>query len=183
MIFLTKQQIDTAIPKVKVGLEKYLWLQNEVSRRNVALDREFQQKFNGFYRVRRNQEWQKEFYKLLEVNKNTNTSFINILSKLYKKTNRIEASFVSKLIATINHKMPVIDKIVFANLNLRLPPTTTKNRILIISEHYQTLNKEFLEFLKTENGRYLVKQFTKKYPKAKITKVKMLDLILWQTRS
>jgi hypothetical protein len=182
MISLNKHQIDTAIPKVKVGLEKYLWLQNEVLKRDVSTDRDFQRRFNAFYRVRRNTDWQKDFYKLLELNKKREISLEEILISLYKKVGRVEASFASKLVATINPKKPVIDKIVFNNLGLKLPTANTKNRSAVIIEQYEKLAKEFVDFLQTENGKYLVDQFVKNYPQSKLSKVKMLDLILWQTR-
>lgn len=182
MIILEKKQIDKAIPKVKEGLEKYLWIQRQINKRNTQNNREFQRKFNSFYRMRRNEEWQKKFYKLLEASKQKEIDFKNILVKLYKETNRVEASFASKLVATINPNMPIIDKIVFGNIGLKLPASYKKDRILIIIEQYYLLLKEFLSFLRTEHGKYLVDRFIKEYPHIKITKIKMLDLILWQTR-
>lgn len=179
---LNKEQITKAIPKVEKGLGQYKWLQNEVKKRNVSENREFQRKFNAYYRVRRNPKWQIEFYKLLEINKLKNSSFEDILSNLHQKTGKMEASFVSKLVATINPNMPIIDKVVFSNLNLKLPPANIKNRDSEIGKKYQTLIKEFSEYLETENGRYLVEKFIEKYPDANITKIKMLDFVLWQTR-
>src|SRR5262245_31120093 len=38
------------------------------------------------------------------------------------------------------------------------------------------------EFLSTENGKYLVQCFRKTYPYVDVTEIKMLDLVLWQTR-
>jgi|SRR3989344_6101077 len=182
MISLNKQQINMAIPKVRVGLEKYLWLQNEVTKRDVSTDRDFQKRFNAFYRVRRNKGWQKDFYELLELNKKTRVSLEEVLTSLHKKVGRVEASFASKLVATINPKKPVIDKIVFNNLGLKLPTKNTKDRNTIIVQQYEHLAKEFSGFLQTENGKYLIGQFIKNYPQSKLSEVKMLDLILWQTR-
>lgn len=182
-INLNKEQIEKAIPRVEKGLKQYKWLQIEFKKRNVSENREFQKAFNAYYRVRRNSKWQTEFYNLLEINKFKNPYFEDILSDLYQKTGRMEASFVSKLIATINPDMPVIDKIVFNNLNLKLPQTNTENRSSIINEKYRILNKKFTEYLETENGKYLIKKFTEKYLESDITKVKMLDFVLWQTRS
>jgi hypothetical protein len=79
--------------------------------------------------------------------------------------------------------MPVIDSIVLKNLKLKLPYSYDKEREIQILKIYQTLVKEFSLFLKTETGKYLVEQFTKEYPTSKISKTKMLDLILWQTRN
>ena len=182
MISLSQKQIDNAIPKVKIGLEKYLWLQNEINKRNVSLDRDFQKRFNAFYRVRRNKDWQKDFYTIMELNKDKEVSLEDVLINLYKKVGRIEASFASKLVATINTKSPIIDKVVFNNLGLKLPAVNTKDRNLIIIQQYNHLIEEFSVFLKTQNGKYLTEQFIKNYPQAEISEVKMLDLILWQTR-
>lgn len=182
MISLNKQQINIAIPKVRVGLEKYLWLQNEVMEKDVSTDRDFQKRFNAFYRVRRNKDWQKDFYKLLELNKKTKISLKEVLTSLYEKVGRVEASFASKLVATINPEKPVIDKIVFNNLGLKLPTKNTRDRNTIIVQQYKHLTKEFSDFLHTENGKYLIEQFVKNYPQSKLSEVKMLDLILWQTR-
>lgn len=33
-----------------------------------------------------------------------------------------------------------------------------------------------------ENGKYLVQRFRETYPDANVTEIKMLDLVLWQTR-
>ncbi len=181
-ISLSKIKIRKVLPLISDGLEKYLWIQKEFKKRDVAKNSEFQRKFNGFYKVRRNEDWRKKFYSLLEKNKNTHIEFKDILMDLYKKTGRMEASFASKLIATVNPKMPVIDKIVFKNVGLKLPYTKKRNRHLIIKEQYEILIKKYLFFLKTKEGTYLVKEFNKKYPRVKITKIKMLDLVLWQTR-
>ena len=40
----------------------------------------------------------------------------------------------------------------------------------------------FSEYLVTDAGRYLVTRFNGYYPEATLTEVKMLDLVLWQTR-
>jgi hypothetical protein len=183
MICIEKEQIEEIISKIKKPLEQYLWIQKEIFKRDVSTDREFQKKFNGFYRVRRNSDWQKDFYQLMELNKNKNVIFGDVLDDMYKRTERMEASFVSKLVATINPSMPIIDKIVFHNLGLVLPSTGIKNRNSIIKEKYQVLISELSGFLKTENGKYLVEQFCVGYPEAKISKIKMLDFILWQLRN
>lgn len=64
---------------------------------------EFQRMFNGYYKVRRNEDWQKEYYAIFtEAKKNPeNYTFERILRKLHEKTRMIEASFSSKMLATI----------------------------------------------------------------------------------
>src|SRR3989338_9395340 len=175
MMRLEPKKIREALSRIKKGLGQYLWIQEEFDKRDASRNREFQRAFNAFYRVRRNSEWQKEFYQLLEANKKKKMNFGSVLLALYKKTGRMDSSFASKLVATINPEMPVIDKVVCKNLGLKLPSAKAKNRELKIIELYQTLAKEFSEFLKTENGKYLIEEFGREYLCAnKVTKVKML---------
>ncbi len=108
--------------------------------------------------------------------------FSDILDRLYKATGRYEASFASKLLATVEPSMPVIDSIVLRNLNLRLATSHSKDRAAHICQLHTTLLACFKEFLSTENGKYLVQCFLETYPDAEVTEIKMLDLVLWQTR-
>ena len=58
-----------ALPLVSVGLEKYCQIQADLAKTDVSRDRGFQTRFNSFYRVRRNADWQYGFYTLLEQQK------------------------------------------------------------------------------------------------------------------
>jgi hypothetical protein len=78
--------------------------------------------------------------------------------------------------------MPVIDSIVLRNLNLRLPSSKSKQRIARIQQIHSGLVSCFKEFLTKDMGRHLVERFRTEYPTASITAVKILDLVLWQTR-
>src|SRR3989344_3336684 len=139
MISLTKKQIRDALPKIKNGLDRYIWIQNEVMNRNTCKDLEFQRNFNYFYKItpHRGEDWRKEFYCLLQKSKKDGITFESALAKLFKKTERVEASFASKLVATIIPKMPIIDKHVLENLKLRLPYSYKKDREVEISKIYQ----------------------------------------------
>lgn len=179
---LTKSQIDTALPKVKEGLAKYQTIQALYKGTNVNSDRDFQRKFNHFYRVRRGQEWQKPFYELLEKAKHQDLTFEGILEELTRLTGRLEASFSSKLLATAFPEKPVIDSVVLNNLALKLPYSGAKDRKQTIVKVFDKLENKLLEILNSEIGIYLVEKFNTMYPKSGITNIKMLDLVLWQTR-
>jgi hypothetical protein len=71
---------------------------------------------------------------------------------------------------------------VLRNLGCSLPYPRKKNRLGIIVLLHQQIAECYQEYLKTPDGKYLVANFKKCYPKAAITEIKMLDLILWQTR-
>ena len=180
---LNKAEIDEALPRVASGLRKYVWLQSELPRRDVSHDREFQTRFNGFYRVRRNPEWRQAFYRILEGGKSTPPSLSGVLLRLHAASGRVEASFASKLVATLDTCQPVIDSSVLRNLDPRLPSSgDVASRIERIVAVRDRMVEGFLEYLGTSRGRYLLARFTALYPEAQVTEMKMVDLVLWQTR-
>lgn len=186
-INLTDQDIDTALPKIAVGLEKYLKIQKRLSDQsdiNLADDGDFQKKFNGFYRIRQKPAaWYKIFYMLFDESRKIPVDYYTVLQLLHKLTGRYEASFASKLLASIDTQMPVIDSIVLKNLNLRLPYPYEANRLESICSIHGKLTEYYANYLQTEKGKHLVGRFRKVYPDANVSEVKMLDLILWQSRN
>ncbi len=182
MINLTKEQIDIALTKIEEGLNKYCWIQKNLTNIDVSINKIFQNKFIYFYKIRRNQVWLQHYFSLLERVKFNEINFKNALEYMLQHTGRYEASFVSKLVATVDPELPVIDKFVLKNVGLRLPYATAKNKKAKIIEIYEKLEKIFPAFLNTENGLYLVKRFSEKFPYVSITQTKMVDLVLWQTR-
>ena len=182
-IRLDKAAIDQALPLVSVGLEKYCRIQADLLTTDVARDRAFQTRFNGFYRVRRNTEWQSAFYALLQRQKSEPQSFERVLSALHAATGRVEASFASKLVASIDPDQPVIDAFVLKNLGLRLSPAGSAQlrRARVVAAH-DRIGRIFADYLATELGRHLIMRFEERYPDRHLTPVKMLDLILWQAR-
>lgn len=181
-IELTRPQIELALPLVAPGLERYLWLQEHRDECDIRNDPVYRKRFNRFYRVRRGRAWQDKFYDLLESKKGQVVSFAQVLNALHQVTDRYEASFASKLVATLRPEMPVIDSVVLRNLGLAVPRYGIRDRAARLDDLYETLVSWFNTFLATANGYYLVKRFREEYPYAKITEVKMLDLVLWQTR-
>lgn len=182
-ISLTKEQIDAALPKLDKGLKQYLWLQSRVAvAGQFHEDSEFRRKYNHFYRIRRASAWQNVFYGLMARAKKEHLQLHAVLDILRQSTGRVEASFASKLLATLNPSMPVIDSVVLKNLKMRLPSANETDRVLKICKLHQTLTDCFSRFLQSDNGMYLVSQFKEKYPHVEITETKMLDLVLWQTR-
>ena len=180
-ILLNRTQIGLAIRRADAGLTKYSWLQEQLHRGDVTKDAEFQRRFNGFYRIRRNREWRDVFFRLLEEQKTRQGSFGDALGTLWTRTGRVEASFASKLVATVAPSNPVIDSLVLRNLGLRLPARDARNRIDGIVELHDGLVTLYDDFLKTAVGRHLVQRFNGVYPENRITDVKKLDLVLWKS--
>jgi hypothetical protein len=181
MIPLTKKEIDAALPKLNKAVEIYLQLQNDLRRLDVSTNRQFQKTFSGYYRVRRDPEWQKYFFGLLQKHKHSKVDFESVLVELHKATGKMEASFVSKLVGSIRPELPIIDSIVLGHLALELPSDGTENRAAAISSIHKNLINEFSDFLKTDDGKYLTARFKRAYPAANLTDEKMLDFVLWVT--
>lgn len=183
-IELTKGAIDRALPRLRDALNQYLWLQEELRRRNVRLSREYQKAFNRFYRVRRGTAWQQVFYRILEGAKSQPMSLPIVLRRLHAAEGKVEVSFASKLVATVDPELPVIDSIVLRNLNIRLPSAgSVDSRIEQVARLHEDMAAAFSAYLRTPRGRGLVTEFGTKYPEAVVTETKMLDLVLWKTRS
>ena len=99
-----------------------------IMRGDPATD-EFQRLFNGYYRVRRNEAWRKAFYNLFQRAKNEGFSFDRIIKELYQQTGNIEASFSSKMLATIDLSKPIWDQYVLQNLGLKLNGKTQEEKL------------------------------------------------------
>jgi hypothetical protein len=184
-ITLTRGQIDAALPSVSIGLHQYQYIQTLAAGLTVfegALV--FRKRFNHFYRVRRAPAWQEDFYALMTAAKGTALTFRQVVERLHVSTGRYEASFASKLFATLHPASPVIDSVVLENLGLRLPTSTEAHpqRIGGIVQVHVALANDFAAFLATPMGVYLVAAFDAMYPASGITDEKKVDLVLWQTR-
>lgn len=152
---------------------------------NVKSDTEFQKRFKGFYRLRRNDAFCEVYFKILQDNReDLNLSFETVLKKLFDNFNRIEASFSSKLIATINPNLPVWDSIVLNNLKEQLISENIKklDKMEQALFKYNKLKRWYSENLNSDNCKLLIDQFDRNFPKSKITDTKKIDLILWQSR-
>lgn len=189
------KQILDAISNNRVNwenLEKGLIKYNQIMDAFISYDsqrqdeisvRNFQKMFNGFYRIRRNSVWQKSFYKLLEDNKsNLNISFNAVLSDILKETGQIEASFCSKLIATINPDRPIWDSIVLKNLGKKIPNANAKNRKEMIISLYNELVTYYNELLSQPEIEECLIAFDKRFQISSLSRLKKIDLILWQIR-
>jgi regulator of sigma D len=186
---ISKQDIDVALSKIQVGLDKYMSIMKRLHNVDISKDEEFQRMYNGFYRVRqRKLEFYNCYYKLMEDKKDENIEFEEVLRTIYKSVGRIEPSFSSKLVATLNPNMPVWDKYVLANLGLKQPSyseTTDKakqKRITKLIDLYEQIIEWYSEVVLSEIGKDMIVKFDQVYSSYEITDVKKIDLILWQIR-
>jgi hypothetical protein len=179
---MTEADIDKALLKVEKGLRKYCWIQEQFHQNDVTTNREFQKAYNGFYRVRRNADWRAVYYSLMEEAKTREIGFQKVLLELKRRTGRLEASFASKLVATLYPDRPVIDKFVLEHFALSLPRHYETGRELKAVRVYEILVKKYMEFMSKSIARAICVRFVAKYPWADITDLKKVDLVLWQSR-
>ncbi len=172
--------MNTSIEKISVGLTKYISIMSRLPYTDVSKDREFQRLFNGFYKIRQRPAFFYNcFYCFLEKHKMDSTlTYEQVLSYLFKETGSIHASFSSKLLATVRPEMPVWDKYVLSNLNLKAPYYTDKYRFLKVIDTYQKI----CDWYHTPEAQSWITVFNSNFPNVSITDTKKIDFILWQTR-
>ena len=174
-----------------MGIDKYIDIMNIIKDKNINIASkenltsiEFRKKFNSFYRIRRNMEWQNYYYDFFQKNKNNkNITFDEILDYMYKShTKTIEPSFCSKMLATINPNMPIWDSIVLKNLNIKIEENNN-NKLENIKDTYKKLIEEINKKLEDEDIKQTIKEFKDFFPELNLTDVKILDFILWSNRN
>ena len=184
---ITISQVMKALPKIESGLQKYLCLRDRILTENVAKNDDFQRDYNHFFRVRqKSQEFYTEYYKFMEKHKNDKAlTYEAVLKHLYRIEGKVEASFASKLLSMINPDLPVLDRQVLENLDVKLSrPTDHKKRIECSLAAYEEICEWYKNHFKSGEAKEWIKLFDGHYPEAKnkITDVKKIDLILWQIR-
>ena len=183
MIYIDpKKVIETRLAE-SMGLDKYKQIMEMVRNADVSLDSDFQRNYNAFYRVRRNAEWRKVYYSLFETLKDSTPSFELILMTMYKATGNIEASFSSKMLATINPDKPIWDCYVMLNLCLDMQGRTKEDQLKCAVDLYDQMVSWYDDFLQTENGRECITEFNRILPGyVWISDVKKIDFFLWSIR-
>ena len=166
-----------------MGLDKYANIMNAAGEKDVSSDAAFQHAFNAFYRVRRNTEWRECFYRLFERAKQYHFSFADVIGSLYVETGNVEASFSSKMIATIDPEKPIWDQYVLQNVGLELNGKNPRERISNAVEIYHQIEDWYAEYLKTDEARKNIAEFDRWLPSyAWATDVKKIDYLLWSKR-
>lgn len=166
-----------------MGLDKYAWIMRHVRVVKVSTDLDFQRTFNGFYRVRRNADWREIYYEFFETAKKQMVTFEQILRLLFEKTGQIEASFSSKMLATLCPDRPIWDSLVLQNLGIKLTGKTQQEKLDNAVALYADIEKWYRDFLDTENAKECLSVFERTLPEYTwLSDVKQIDFFLWSIR-
>ena len=152
---------------------------------DVSENEEFQRTFNGFYRVRRRKpDFYNALYSFLESHKNKKITFAEVLQYFYEQFGRLEASFSSKVVATINPDMPIWDSEVLKRLKIKIPAYTLSpnERFNQTVEKYNQIILWYRDFMNSAEARDMIETFDEEIGITNITPTKKIDFILWQTR-
>lgn len=164
--------------------------------KNIAEDMDYQKNFTNYYRVRRDGGWLQEFYKFFEENKNnkeiTFEEIIRHLSNVEHKVKQtsknptgkaktVEASFASKMLATINPNHPIWDSRVLRCLNIKIDDTLDyDSKINKCINVYQQIEDDIAAFVETTEGKQCIELFDVTFPSCvDFSSYKKVDFYLW----
>ena len=186
---MNKRQIVEAIENARRGISKYVEIMELFPNVNVAQNVDFQHKFKYFYKVLyRSPEWYKTYFSLMQGSKGYKLTFDYVLDYLNNVFGRYEPSFSSKLVATLDPEQPIWDKYVlnYVQNHIRVVPPryTATNKIDQAKSVYRSIQKWYSQYLRSKEGKLIVRIFNENVTEhAKITDLKKVDFVLWQTRA
>ena len=184
MIHIDAKKVIEARIAESMGFADYRRIMETVREVDVSVDPGFQRTFNAFYRVRRGAEWRKTYYDLFERSKSGKPAFESIIGALFEATGNIEASFSSKMLATLDPDMPIWDSYVVRNLCLELNGKTKEDRLRCAVGLYDRMIEWYDAFLRSANGRECIAEFDRVLPGCVwMSGVKKIDFYLWSIRN
>ncbi len=171
--FLTTEAFTAA-------LRDQLWLQVTLRGRDLATDRDWQQTFIRYYRLRLpTGAAYRHFFQLLEHGKSAPLPFPAALAALARATGRVEPASASKLVAMLDPSQPVMDERVLATFGLHPPPRGSQDAARW-SALYAELGKQYAQLAQEPLGIEICERFTDRFPAAPLPDLKKLDLVVWQ---
>lgn len=182
---ISEETIKECLYKKKKRIQKYVEIMKKLKENNGKLSELGKKKYKSFYGMNHAFSLSKDFYKIyfkyLEDNyHNTEINFSEVLDVISKASGRIEKSFASKLLATINPNRAVWDKNVSSRLELPEPKSIEEAK-----ELYDELEKKLkIQYLNDKSVKKYIKIFDETFKDENwnlkdITPMKKIDLILW----
>jgi len=144
-------------------------------------------RFNAYYGVRRNAAWRSLFYARFEAAKTSSLApaalFEDLLAGIQADTGRVEASFASKLVATLRPDSPIIDSVVRGWLARRLTPPPFGGGVTAAVAYYRWLEDVFDEAAASPEAKAWGSVFAATFPlepgEAPVSAAKQLDFLIW----
>ncbi len=178
--------IDISIANLKQrkkDLERYAFIITACRNTDISCDETFQRQFTCFFRVRRNDDWRQIYYRLFEASKeNEAVCFESILYDIYAGTGRVEASFTSKMLATLKPEMPIWDSIVLSKLGIVKPAQywDKEKRLQKSVGIYNGIVSWYEQFDQTPEAQQFIEAFDRAFPEFSFfSRTKKIDFMIW----
>lgn len=180
--------------KVLFEIDDYMYIQNNIRNTNVSTDESFKKKYCKYYNLNANTkpEFQKEYFEYMENIKENKPlpTYSQILTDLYNKTKRIDYSFCSKLLHTLDCNKPILDRHIMRFLGFEVRDSGKwEKRISYYSEVYETVCDEYSKIsLNLKNGSNsaictAIRSFDRIFPEySEISTTRKIDLILFRMK-
>ena len=144
-------------------------------------------RFNAYYGVRRNAVWRDRFYSRFQAAKASTLRgadlFADIVAGLQADTGRIEASFASKLVATLQPQYPIIDSVVRKWLAKHTTPPPFEGGIEGVVAYYRWLDAFMVDLAASREAEGWSAEFETAFPTrpgaVAIPAMKRLDFLIW----
>ncbi len=144
-------------------------------------------RFNAYYGVRRNALWRSQFYARFEAAKTSSLAsaalFEQTLSGLLADTGRVEASFASKLVATLRPDSPIIDSVLRAWLARHLTAPPFGGGVAEAVAYYRWLEDVLERAAVSPQASAWASIFAGAFPvepgEAPVSPAKQLDFLIW----
>lgn len=182
---MNQEMIVTAIKSAQRGISQYLEIMRLFLDTDVSINKEFQRKYNSFYRVRqRDKHFYETYYQYMQSLKGQDVEFQQVLGFLYSKLHRLESSFSSKLVHTHNPNLPIWDKFILKNIGIKPPLSYSIDRINKTNAVYERIKKWYSQYINSNEGHLIIDIFDDMVDdSSSITNLKKIDFVLWQTRT
>lgn len=183
------EEIFANFPREHV--DRYVWLRENLHKRNIASCAEYQKKYRGYWVMRYiapTSEFAKKYFDYLEKHKNNKKlTFLQAAKDLSDLTTdskgqqkSYQFSFISKLVHMVNNKSPIFDSQVKKFYKLpNIPQTTTQEKreksLLIMDILHKGQRKILSEKLLDKS----ISQFRQKFSDSGFSDEKIIDSIIW----
>jgi len=173
------------------SIDVYNFLKTEFKKSNVNENHLFQFVFRSFYRIDNaglTPEFKKEYFKILEQNRNKKQfDFEKVLRRLFSFPNRkgqntLQFSFATKMLNTIDDKMPIYDRKVAKMFSLSRPYQTEFK--IKLDKYLDQLDKIQNGYEQIVNNNLLPKTiglFDRAFKDNKLSEMKKMDFIFWSS--
>lgn len=182
---MTMEQVGAALTKLKGrgSVGKVLELMKVRANPALAVDRNYQRTFKGYYRMgRRREAFYRHFFSMLReaASAPSPPSLKAILQDLCDKTEERHLSFGSKMRATVTDDAVIFDRNVAAHFSVRSTSLPKQNWLSEALRRYEEVRRGIQAFAQAPEWPQMRALFDQTFPNAAhLSDIRKADLIIW----